>query len=138
MAIRITYIRRESADPQYPHSCIDAFWWVEDSTQEQGVYSREEMYLWLVYGGHAYVQDRTGRKTYLIAMQTDGGRRYVSSTAGESDPDDLMALPECAADERHVKAQERYTEDTIGQMLSKKMEPTLLPLILFSFFPYTF
>ena len=94
MAIRVTCITKEASEPGYPHTGICTLGWVEDDTLECGIYSRIEMYLWLVNGGHAYIQAPSGHKKYLIAMQTDKGTHYVRTTRDAEPEDDLLNLPD--------------------------------------------
>jgi len=102
MAIRVTCITKDAAEPGYPHTGITTFGWIEDDTREQGIYTREEMYLWLVNGGHAYIWESQEKKVYLIAMQTETGIRYVRTTDDAQEEDDLLYLPICNTD--HQKA----------------------------------
>ena len=96
MAIRITCVIMDRQEHTNPYLGIKGFSWLEDGTVEKGTYSRLEMYLWLVNGGHAYVQNTHGHKTYLVATQTDQGIRYVRSTEDHIDTDDLLAVPLCS------------------------------------------
>ena len=98
MAIRVTCITKDASEPGYPHTGITTFGWVEDETREQGIYTREEMYLWLVNGGHAYIWEPWEKKIYLIAMQTETGIRYVRTTDDQQEEDDLLYLPLCNTD----------------------------------------
>ena len=102
MSIRITCITKDMAEPGYPHTAISTFGWIEDETREQGIYTREEMYLWLVNGGHAYICEPQQKKVYLVAMQTETGNRYVRTTRDDQEEDDLLYLPLCNTD--HQKA----------------------------------
>jgi hypothetical protein len=96
MAVKITCIKKANGDHENPFVAISRMSWINESTNETGNHSREDIYDFVVNkGGEAYVKDASGNKAKLVGRTTSKGTKYVKTVADDVKSDNLLKLPEC-------------------------------------------
>ncbi|BAU55073.1 DUF3892 domain-containing protein [Mucilaginibacter gotjawali] len=97
MAVRITSIKKEKGPHENPYLAIRFFAWENEQINVPGITDRAGIYDWIKDNrGEAYIKDKNGVKRYLLAAVSPLGNKYVKTVADESEPDQLLELPESA------------------------------------------
>lgn len=95
MALRVTCINKSGGHHADPHHAISKLGYTDDQTNIKGSKSREEMWTFLTYGGHAYVKDGAGNVAAVMPRTHANGTRFVQTVADGKYTDNLLYLPEC-------------------------------------------
>ena len=94
MSVRITCINKDNGNHYNAHEAITDLGWINESTKETGISTRQIMVGFIEKGNSAYVY-RLGNKAYLIVRTSVSGRKYVQTLADGKLSDNLLELPEC-------------------------------------------
>lgn len=97
MAIQITCIKKSGGYHQDPHHAIEDLGWRDDSTGEEKISTRLQVYDWLKQNtdNKAYVRDNAGNTAYLYPRENVNGTKFVQTYADNKWTDNLLSLPEC-------------------------------------------
>lgn len=96
MTLRITCIGRSGAVAENPLLSLTHFHWLEDGTELSGMFTSEEMFLFLKNGGDAYVWDKFWKKHSLKPGMTAVGERFIFTGGLNFLEDELLKQPLCA------------------------------------------
>jgi hypothetical protein len=96
MARRIRDAEFDSSGIRYDHRQLARFWWVDDPTGMQGVWSRQQAYRYLATGtGTAYV--RVGHTTAAVEPCRGEDTEWI-----QTDPDGILADNLLTLAQRHA------------------------------------
>ncbi len=95
MAVKITCIDKPSGNLQDPHEAISQYGWFNETTQESGVASRDEMVDFMKKGGSAYVKDSFGNQAFCRLRQNIYGTEFLQTITDGKWSDNLLSLPRC-------------------------------------------
>jgi hypothetical protein len=94
MSVRITCVTKPGGN-QNPHTAITRLGWLNESSNQRGISTREELWQWIKNGGEAYVKDALGNIVRVGADVNEHGTKYVRTYADGKWTDNLLALPPC-------------------------------------------
>jgi hypothetical protein len=92
MPIQITGVHKAHEEQENPYLAINSLMWIDDSTQNRGISTRDVLFDWINDNGTAYVVDEKGNKTILLTAVTQNGYKYVKTVCDDSKPDELLNL----------------------------------------------
>jgi len=96
MAVKITYIRKDSDTHQNPYEGITDFGWVNEQTRAAGQSTRVQMIDFLErQNGKAYVKDKFGNVANIDVWISAHGNKYLRTYTDGKWSDNLLALLEC-------------------------------------------
>jgi hypothetical protein len=95
MAVRITCINKAQGHHEEPHVAISMLGWINESDNQTGKSTREQVHEWVNQGGQAFVRDAQGNVAYLIAKVSAHGNPFVQTVADGRPTDNLLYLSEC-------------------------------------------
>lgn len=95
MAVRITCVDKPSGDLQNPHEAISEYGWLNESTGETDVASREKMVDWVKSGGEAYVKDVWGNIIECRLRVSVNGTEFLQTVTDNKWTNNLLSLPRC-------------------------------------------
>jgi hypothetical protein len=69
--------------------------WINESDNQTGKSTREQVHEWVKQGGQAFVRDAQGNVAYLVAKLSAHGNPFVQTVADDRPTDNLLYLSEC-------------------------------------------
>lgn len=93
--IEITGIRKDNGNHDNPYEAIEAYRWVQWSTNRGGITPRQTVVKWVDDGlAVAYVQ-RVNPRADCFVNQSARGTRFLQTRPDITDQNNLLKLPSC-------------------------------------------
>ncbi len=94
MAVRITGVRKSGGNHYNPHEAVSHYRWLNETTNQTNIATRQEMVAWVGSGGRAYVRDNQGVIDCYVNT-SPAGTKFLQTRADNRWTDNLLNLPEC-------------------------------------------
>jgi hypothetical protein len=78
MPLQITGVHKMSNEFENLYLAINSLMWIDDTTQNRGITTREVLFDWINDNGLAYIIDDEGNKFKLLTAITKSGFKYVN------------------------------------------------------------
>jgi hypothetical protein len=92
MPLQITGVHKMSNEFENLYLAINSLMWIDDTTQNRGITTREVLFDWINDNGLAYIIDDEGNKFKLLTAITKSGFKYVKTVLDETKQDRLLSL----------------------------------------------
>jgi len=95
MSVRIRCINKSSGYHENPNEAIERYGWVNESTNESGIETRQAMVDWVKKGNQAYVTDSQGNRVSCEVRESSRGIEFLQTVSDGRETNNLLELPEC-------------------------------------------